>query len=480
MSIPSYNGLQMLLDSESILPCSQPEIHPEAIVNMISEDVPKFAHPDDVAAVQAEWAQVCAEDEFLKAQQGSLASFQNFECNQTSFPTLNQFTAPVAGLPQFPPMDQSQYYLPQLPAVPQTPLEGSTWSQPEYDGGSYANGPNFDLNYYPPIVDLELWAAGDPRAYGPIQPFSPGQNAQFQMGMYTPSAEHTGYAYPGATTDTMMDTETLLPSVSDTDATIYLNDDDSLEPSSSAPDGTACTKLPKRKTRHTIKSEDDSSGSSLAQTTRKRRCLDDDEDEVKEGKFGAYRLADASAVVMAMPVHDPKPVDISSRRTHGARGNLLRTRRFGAMELDDSYSKRSAKITNELPAEMTCVRACDWTDQPCGLFVEMNKNRVAHHLLHWHGVKSADTTACKFEGCSKSEAMINLGRHIEGVHYTTSYECPYCGKRWSRSDSLDRHQQKCEPLLDSKARAKKGSRKFNLQDPKKLVYGYIVPARDAT
>ncbi|KAG1882217.1 hypothetical protein F4604DRAFT_1650694 [Suillus subluteus] len=129
---------------------------------------------------------------------------------------------------------------------------------------------------------------------------------------------------------------------------------------------------------------------------------------------------------------------------------------------------------------MTCVRACGWTDQPCGLFVEMNKSRVVHHLLHWHGVKSTDTAPCKFEDCPKSGAMLSLGRHIEGVHYTTSYECPYCSKRWSRTDSLDRHQEKCEPLLDNKARAEKECRTFYPKDPKKLVYGYIVPARNAT
>ncbi|KAG2123914.1 hypothetical protein BD769DRAFT_1313004, partial [Suillus cothurnatus] len=89
------------------------------------------------------------------------------------------------------------------------------------------------------------------------------------------------------------------------------------------------------------------------------------------------------------------------------------------------------------------VRACDWTDQPCGLFVEMNKARVVDHLLHWHGVKPRSLTACKFEGCSEPHAICNLGRHIEGIHYTTSYECPYCDKRWSRFDSLDRHQKKC-------------------------------------
>jgi hypothetical protein len=53
------------------------------------------------------------------------------------------------------------------------------------------------------------------------------------------------------------------------------------------------------------------------------------DDEIKEGKFGDNTLANTSAVVTAMPVHDPKPVDISNRRTRGAYGNPLRTRRFG-------------------------------------------------------------------------------------------------------------------------------------------------------
>ncbi|KAG1862514.1 hypothetical protein DFJ58DRAFT_231337 [Suillus subalutaceus] len=278
-----------------------------------------------------------------------------------------------------------------------------------------------------------------------------------------------------------LQTEVSIPSVTEhagSDTTKYLSGGSSLKPS--APVGTACAKPPKCKTRHTVKSEGDSLSSSLAPPTRKRRCLDDDKDEIREGKFGVYRLADASAVVMAVPVHDPKPVDVSRRRTHDACSNLLRTRSFGAMELDDSYPNRSVKITNELPAEMTCVRACGWTDQPCGLFVEMNKARIAHHLLHWHGVKSKDTAPCKFEDCWKSEAIINLGRHIEGIHYATSFECPYCGKRWSRADSLDRHQGQCTPLLASKDRATKGNCQFNLRDPKKLVYGYIVPARNAT
>ncbi|KAG2357416.1 hypothetical protein BDR07DRAFT_1380146 [Suillus spraguei] len=440
---------------------------------MVSEDVQKFAHPDDVAAMQAELAQVCAEQEFLKAQQGSSAFLQDVQNDLMLFPTLNQFTA---GLPQLPPMDPNQYYYPQPSVVPQAPLEGPAWSQPEHYGGSYFNGPDFDQNYYPPIVDLELWAAGDPRAYGPLPPFSQGY---LQTEMSIPSAtEYTGYTYPGAIVDTMTNVDTFLPFASGSHATMNLSDGDNLEPSSSAPDMTPCAKPLKRKASYTFIYEDGSLSSSPAPTTRKRRCLDDEEDEIREGKFGAYRLADANAVVMAVPVHDPQPVDISSRRTHDAHGNLLRTRRFGAMELDDSYSKRSVNITNELPAGMTCVQACSWTDQPCGLFVEMHKVRVANHLWHWHGVKPKTTAPCKFEGCSNTEVMCNLVRHIEVVHYTTSFECTYCGKRCSRSDSLDRHQQKCDPLLASKARAKKGGRKSGPKDQKKLVYGYIVPARD--
>ncbi|KIK34158.1 hypothetical protein CY34DRAFT_813102 [Suillus luteus UH-Slu-Lm8-n1] len=66
-----------------------------------------------------------------------------------------------------------------------------------------------------------------------------------------------------------------------------LNDGSSLEPSS-APDGN-----PKRKTR--VKPEDDISSSPFAPTTRKRRCLDhEDEEENREGKFGVYRLVNAS------------------------------------------------------------------------------------------------------------------------------------------------------------------------------------------
>lgn len=448
----------------------------------------------------------------------SSAALEHVQNNQPLFPTLNQFTAPVAGLPQFPQTDPTQYYSPQPTAISQT-LEGPAWSQPPHVGGASVNGPDFSRNDFPTIVDLELWAAGDPRAYGPRPPFSQAPNAHFETGTSTSSGmDHTGYTYATAA-------NTLLPPALDS-ATMDLTDDSNMDSSSPASNEMVCASgssrvlrkrrprptvesedsssdssrvLGKRKTCHTPESEDnsselarvlgdrqtcqtvESSSSSSSLPLRKRRCLhQDDDDEIKEGKFGAYRLANASAVVMTMPVHDPKPVDIRNRRIRDAHGNLLKTRKFGAMELDDSYSKRSVTIGNGLPTGMTCVRACDWRDQPCGLFVETNKVRLSHHLLHWHGVKPEGKALCKFEDCPKPGAMINLGRHIEGVHYTTALECAYCGKRNSRSDSLERHLKTCKAFLASRASAKKGGRKFSPKEPKKLVYGYIVPARNAT
>ncbi|KAG2347684.1 hypothetical protein BDR05DRAFT_996036 [Suillus weaverae] len=120
----SYNSPQMS-DSGSIVPCSQSGNNPEVIPTMISEDVEEILHPDVVAAMKAVWAQACEEDEYLKEVSLALQAAQN---NQTPFPTLNHFTAPVAGLPQFPPMDPSQYYSPQPSAVPQGSLEGHAWS----------------------------------------------------------------------------------------------------------------------------------------------------------------------------------------------------------------------------------------------------------------------------------------------------------------------------------------------------------------
>ncbi|KAG2059997.1 hypothetical protein BDR06DRAFT_616757 [Suillus hirtellus] len=71
----------------------------------------------------------------------------------------------------------------------------------------------------------------------------------------------------------------------------------------------------KRKTRQ---ASDDLS-SSVAPSICKRRCPNTTDYGL--GKFGSYTLADTSATAMTMPVHDPKPADIHSCRTHDPNGN---------------------------------------------------------------------------------------------------------------------------------------------------------------
>ncbi|KAG1781637.1 hypothetical protein EV702DRAFT_1072299, partial [Suillus placidus] len=190
--------------------------------------------------------------------------------------------------------------------------------------------------------------------------------------------------------------------------------------------------------------------------TRKRRRpnVTPTENGSMPGKYGPYTLANASAAVMAMPVHDPKPVDISKRKTLDPHGNPLRTRRFGVMELDDSYPSTPDNLMNlkGLSPELTCVRSCDWTDQPCGLFIEMDKTSIDGHLWYWHGLKTT-ATPCQFEGCEDTEDMKYWGRHIEGVHFETSYQCPYCNKHFSRDDALRRHLKGCKPFAASQERA---------------------------
>ncbi|KAG1908853.1 uncharacterized protein F5891DRAFT_934352, partial [Suillus fuscotomentosus] len=99
------------------------------------------------------------------------------------------------------------------------------------------------------------------------------------------------------------------------------------------------------------------------------------------------------------------------------------------------------------------VRSCAWIDQPCGLFIEVDKIRIDDHLWFWHGVEPTRTTpsSCRFKGCPDTETMKFLSRHIEGIHFSASYRCPYCKKLSSRTDSLTRHQKGCKPLLASRA-----------------------------
>ncbi|KAG1906404.1 uncharacterized protein F5891DRAFT_1002184 [Suillus fuscotomentosus] len=153
-------------------------------------------------------------------------------------------------------------------------------------------------------------------------------------------------------------------------------------------------------------------------------------DDYGPGKFGPYTLADTSAMIMTMPVHDPKPVDI--------------TRRFRVMEQDNTYPDASGNVSDYHSPQLTCVRSCDWTDQPCGLFIEVDK--ICIEDWFWHGVETKRTTPspCQFEGCSDAGTIMFLSHHIEGVHFAAT-------------DSLTRHQKGCKPLLASRAHAEHSS-----------------------
>ncbi|KAG0705188.1 hypothetical protein DFH29DRAFT_907974 [Suillus ampliporus] len=148
------------------------------------------------------------------------------------------------------------------------------------------------------------------------------------------------------------------------------------------------------------------------------------------------------------------------------------------MELDDSYGNRSVTITKDLPAGLTCVRLCEWTDQPCGLYVEMNEDRITNHLDNWHGIGARQKVTCKVQGCTDTSAIGHIGRHIATVHYSTTCQCFYCDTLWSRSDAVTRHQKTCTSFKSAKREAARARRKFKRQT-KKVLTGYIVPARDA-
>ncbi|KAG1829969.1 hypothetical protein EV424DRAFT_1583901 [Suillus variegatus] len=105
-----------------------------------------------------------------------------------------------------------------------------------------------------------------------------------------------------------------------------------MAPTSFALDETAYTRPRKRKTRQTS----DDLSSSVAPSMRKRR-RPNAADDYRPGKFSPYTLANTSVTIMTMAVHDPKPVDTSSRGTHDPNGNSLRMRRFGVMELDPMH-----------------------------------------------------------------------------------------------------------------------------------------------
>ncbi|KAG1780700.1 hypothetical protein EV702DRAFT_1194173 [Suillus placidus] len=255
---------------------------------------------------------------------------------------------------------------------------------------------------------------------------------------------------------------------------------------------------PKHKTFEGVETADASSSGARRRRRRHARST--------EGMFGEYALADASATIMVKPLVDHHPVVISGRRTHDGEGEALQTRKYGVMEIDNhkrgqsathkcgrlathkrgrsathkrgrsaTHKRgRSATVAKDLPAGLACVRACEWTDQPCGLYVEINKTCLADHLLYWHGVHARAMARCKFKGCLDS--VESLGRHVTTVHYATCSECDYCGEEFSRSDAVARHHKGCESVQSAR---KSAGDTFKLQPAKTIIYGYIVPAGDA-
>jgi hypothetical protein len=189
---------------------------------------------------------------------------------------------------------------------------------------------------------------------------------------------------------------------------------------------------------------------------------------------------------MVMPVDDPNPVDISSRKILDPSGESLRTRRYGVMELDDcSYVAGNGYVAKNLSPGLTRVRLCEWGDNPCGLFIEMDQYHVDQHMLYWHGVDARTNLKeipCQYADCSAAAQKIQyLGRHIETVHFDTRWQCPYCMIVRSRIDAVRQHMKdKCKTLTALRNQAQNGGNNFHPRELIPLFKGYIVPTTSAT
>ncbi|KAG2038122.1 hypothetical protein BDR03DRAFT_1010060 [Suillus americanus] len=342
-----------------------------------------------------------------------------------SFQTLGIFSPPVDNLPQWPQSQSFDFQHPAMAKVHSHPAQNRL-------AANYEN----DLDAST-VMDPDTLAAGQSNAPYPLQVGNFG-----------------GYARPVRFLDGI---------VAGSDVTQYLSEDARWEPFSFVPHDTAAPT--KRKVL-------EAAGTNKSGARKRRRA----KRKSTKGIFGEYVLADASATVMVKPLIDHYPIDVSGRRTQGGGDMALQTRKYGVMEIDDSHRARSATVAKDLPAGLTCVRACEWTDQPCGLYLEVSKERVKDHLLHWHGVSANLEVPCKFEGCSNPSPMRSLGRHVATVHYAAFSKCDYCGQNVSRSDSATRHHRVCEFVQSA---AESAGYTFKLRPPKTIFQGYIVPTWNA-
>lgn len=477
-------------------------------------------------------------DELPAPLQGPSTDVEHVENAQASFQTLENFTAPVADLPRWPQFDGNLYHLPQHSANAQLPTQDDALPQHEHEAGNAMDGPpggyraqpstalqgaarsqhgynpGYHVNGPPGAYYLQPSTAAAPQGYAWPQlgyhpaPFYPDQPPQTVAGpsypnqppqaiagpsypnqppqaVAGPSYPHrhpqvTGPFYPYQHPHTVMGPPIMnnptgaFPQNQDAPLQMGAGGGSTVQPASSA-----STSRRKRKAHQMVASSDGNSTSSIPLKPKKKKPRR--HDDIGSGKFGPYALLDASATVMPMPVHDPQPFDVSFRRTLDPDGKPLQTRRYGVIELDNSLPRGSDNVTEHHSSGPICVRMCDWDDdQPCGLFIETERTRIEDHLWYWHGVKLKDKTACRIKDCTEVKPMQYLGRHIETVHFKTGSRCFYCNKLCARGDSLKRHLNGCQVLSDSRERAMQAGHDFYCKEGIKSVYGYIVPAKNAT
>ncbi|KAG2099617.1 uncharacterized protein F5147DRAFT_763062 [Suillus discolor] len=300
-------------------------------------------------------------DELPATQQGTEADSQDVQNPQIFelVPTLKNFTALVAGLPQLSHIDQGLYYPPQISAVPQAPPQGHPWSQHEYNPRYFMNRPPNTYTQPSAAPQGIVWSQhGYNPGYNANGPPAPPQGYALTQHGYHPAPPYpyqqpstiagpSNANYPIAT----------LPQGQYAPLQTESSGGSNAAPTSFALDETASTSPRKRKTLQTS----DGLSPFVTPSMRKRR-RPNTTDDYGPGKFGLYTLADGSATIMTIPVHDSKPVDIRSRRTHDPNGNPLRTRRFGAMELDDTYPEESGNVSDYHSSQLACfIFIARWT-----------------------------------------------------------------------------------------------------------------------
>jgi hypothetical protein len=156
------------------------------------------------------------------------------------------------------------------------------------------------------------------------------------------------------------------------------------------------------------------------------------------------------------------------------------------MELDDcSYVAGNGNAAKHLSPGLTCVRLCEWGDQPCGLFIDMDQYHIDQHMLYWHGVDerlNKKVIPCQYANCSAAaQKLQHLGRHIETVHFDTHCQCPYCMIERARSDTVRQHLNldKCKDFIALRNHAQNGGYTFHPRELIQVFKGYIVPTTSA-